>query len=132
LLTAVDACGIEGTTDDLVTNTRKVFDTATAYEHDRVLLEVVAFPRDVGGDFGTGRESYTSDLAERGVRLLRRHGVDAGADAAALRRSCETNGLRFLLLRRPALSDQLLYGRHVGTVSLFSMHPSPMSSELGF
>ena len=42
LHTALHALGIEGTTDDVVTDTGKVLDTAAADEHDRVFLQIVA------------------------------------------------------------------------------------------
>src|SRR5512142_2615780 len=51
LLPVVDARRVEGATDDVVANARQVLDPAAADEHDRVLLQVVALARNVGGDF---------------------------------------------------------------------------------
>src|SRR4051812_10345989 len=79
LLAVAHACGVEGAADDLVANTGEVFHTTAADEHDRVLLEVVALTGDVGRDLHAAGEPNTGDLAERGVRLLRRVGVDACA-----------------------------------------------------
>ena len=45
--TAVNTGSIEGTANDVVLNTRKVFNTAAANEDNRVLLQVVAFTADV-------------------------------------------------------------------------------------
>ena len=42
LHTTVDALRIQSTTDDVVTDTRKVLDTAAADHNHRVLLQVVA------------------------------------------------------------------------------------------
>src|SRR5690606_30354253 len=79
LLTVLDCLGVQGATDDLVTHTGEVLDTTAADEHQRVLLQVVALTGNVSGDLGAVAKLHTSDLAHRGVRLLRRGGVDAGA-----------------------------------------------------
>src|SRR5882724_11509396 len=77
LLAVADTLGVQRTTDDLVANTRQVADSATANEHDRVLLEVMANTRYVGGDLDLAGQPDTGDLAERRVRLLRRGRIDA-------------------------------------------------------
>ena len=81
-----DAGGVERPADDLVAHARQVLDAAAADEHDRVLLQVVALAGDVGGDLDRAGDAHARDLAQRRVRLLRRHRVDARADAAPLRR----------------------------------------------
>jgi hypothetical protein len=65
LPTIRDTLRIEGTANDVVANTGKVFDTTTANEHGRVLLEVVAFTGDVGGDLHSVCQTNTGDLTER-------------------------------------------------------------------
>src|SRR5258708_31355669 len=50
LLAVADALGVQRAADDLVTDARQVADTAAPDQHDRVLLEVVANARDIGGD----------------------------------------------------------------------------------
>ena len=40
--------GIEGTSDDVIADTRQVLHTATTYEHDGMFLKVVPDTRDVG------------------------------------------------------------------------------------
>src|SRR2546423_8675545 len=42
LLAVAHALGVQGTTDDLVPHARQVLHPATAHQHDRVLLQVVA------------------------------------------------------------------------------------------
>src|SRR5262245_41078562 len=114
LLAVLHALGVERAADDLVADTGQVLHPAATDEHDRVLLEVVAHARDVSSDLDATRQAHAGDLAEGGVRLLRRGGVDARADAAALRRALEGRrlGLRRLVLA--ALADQLLNGGHLG------------------
>src|SRR5215510_2141671 len=64
--------GVEAAADDLVAEARKVLHATPAYEHDRVLLQVVALTRNVGADLHGIRETNARDLAQCGVRLLRR------------------------------------------------------------
>ena len=47
LLAIADAGGVERPAHDLVAHARQVLDAATAHQHDRVLLQVVALARDV-------------------------------------------------------------------------------------
>src|SRR3954453_23294147 len=85
LLAVRDAGGIERAAHDLVAHAREVLDAAAADEHDGVLLQVVPLARDVDRVLHAIGEPDARDLAQRGVRLLRRGGVDARADAAPLR-----------------------------------------------
>src|SRR6478609_784721 len=112
LLTVLDALGVEGAANDLVANTGKVLHPAAANEHDRVLLKVVTDARDVSGDLDATRQAHAGDLAESGVRLLRGGGVDAGADATALRRPLQGRRLVLRHLVLAALADQLINGGH--------------------
>src|SRR5262249_45626611 len=115
-----DAGGVEPAADHLVAEAGEVPDTAAADEDDRMLLQVVPLAGDVRADLDAVREAHARDLAERGVRLLRRRRVDTRADAALLRRAPECRGLRLRLRRRPTLADELVdcghalsYGRLV-------------------
>ena len=97
---------------DVVAHARQILHAAAADEHDRVLLEVVAFARDVGGDLEPVGEPNAGHLAERRVGLLRGGGVHPGADAALLRVLLER---RRLVLGRdifPAVADELIDRRH--------------------
>src|SRR5215210_31270 len=121
LLAVADAGGVERPAHDLVAHARQVLDAAPADEHDGVLLQVVAFTRYVGGDLGRAGDPHAGDLAQRRVRLLRRRGVDARADAAALGRGdlllAPLAGLQarrgeLLRLGVAPLADELAGGRH--------------------
>src|SRR3954468_5252868 len=78
--------GVERPADDLVAHAREVLHAPAAHQHHRVLLEVVALARDVGGYLHPVGQPHARDLAKRRVRLLRRGRVDARADTASLRR----------------------------------------------
>src|SRR5664280_736255 len=98
---------VERSADHLVTDARQVLHTAAADQHDRVLLEVVAFAGDVGGDLEPTGQPDTGHLPERRVRLLRGVGVDAGAHAPSLGRTPQGRGLRLGRLGGPAFADEL-------------------------
>ena len=115
LAAAGDATRVERAAHNLVANTRKVADPATAHEHDRVLLEVVADARDVGGHFDAGGEAHTGDLAQRRVGLLRGVGEHTRADSTALGRSPERRRLRLLTAAGASLADELLDGGQTGS-----------------
>src|SRR5215471_8558179 len=93
LLAVLHALGVERAADDLVPDAGQVLHPAAADENDRVLLKVVADPRNVGGDLDLAGQPDTGDLAEGGVGLLRGGRVDAGAHPAALRTPLERRGL---------------------------------------
>src|SRR5699024_10802077 len=112
LLTLVDTMGVQVTTDDLVTNTRKVLHTTTADKHHGVLLPVVARSWDVCGNLDTGGQAHTSNLTQSGVRLLRRGGVHVGANATTLRGTLQRSGSNLRARSIAALADQLLNSWH--------------------
>src|SRR4051812_3414843 len=112
LLAVPDALGVQRAADDLVAHARQVLHAAAAHEHHRVLLQVVADARDVGGHLDATGEADASDLAQRRVRLLRRRGVDARAHTAALRGTLQRRGLGLLDLVLAALADQLVDRGH--------------------
>src|SRR5690349_18978247 len=113
LTTALDAHRVERAADDVIANAREILHAAAADEHDRVLLQVVADARDVGRDLDPVGEPHPRDLPQRRVRLLRRRGVDADADAAPLRAGLERGALRLAPVGEPAHAHELVDCRHV-------------------
>src|SRR4028118_32213 len=108
-LTAVlDTLGVEHAAKHVIAHTRKVAHTAATDQHHRVLLEVVAFARDVADDFALIGQANLGHLAQRRVRLLRSGRVDPGADAALLRVLVHRRDLALGLLRLATLADQLV------------------------
>src|ERR1041384_7708230 len=92
----------------MVAHARQILHTAAAHEHDRVLLEVVAFTGDVGDDFEAVREANLGDFAERRVRLLGGGGVHARAHATTERIGLERGRLFLLRDVAAAATDQLI------------------------
>src|SRR5215472_7515546 len=117
LLAVAHALRVERAADDLVADARQVAHPAAPDEHDGVLLEVVPNAWDVRRDFYVAGQPYPGDLAERGVRLLGRGGVDARADTPTLRAAFERRCLVLAYLVLAALADQLLDSGH--RVSVF-------------
>ena len=87
LHTSGHALCIESASDDVVTDTGKVLDTAAADHNNAVLLKIVADTGNVCGDFIAVGQADTGDLTQCGVRLLGGGGTDCGADASLLRRA---------------------------------------------
>src|SRR5437899_12765858 len=96
LLPARDARGVEGAPNDVIPDPGEVLHAAAPDHHDRVLLEVVADARDVGGHLQAVGEAHPRDLPEGGVGLLRRRRVDADAAASRLRARLHCGRLRLL------------------------------------
>src|SRR5205807_8718836 len=65
LFAPLGAGRVEGAADHVVADTGEVLDAAAADEDDRVLLEVVADPRDVRGHLLPGGEANPGDLPKR-------------------------------------------------------------------
>lgn len=112
LLAAVDAEAVKRATYNVVTHTGEIADASTAHEHDGVLLQIVAFATDVRRDFLAVGEANAANLAERGVRLLRRNSADLQANAALLRACHEVLHLRLGGLDNAGLTDELIDRGH--------------------
>src|SRR5690606_22838569 len=97
---------------DVVAHARQVLDAAAADHHHRVLLQVVPLARDIADHLEAVGQAHLRHLAQRGVRLLRRRRIDAGADAALLRRVLQRRDAVAAGERRPRLADQLVDGWH--------------------
>ncbi len=104
---------VERAAYDVVPNTRKILDTATAHEHDRVLLEIMAHAGNVGVDLAAVGEPYTCHLAKRRVRLLRRLREDPQTNAPPLGSILEVRRLGTRLLRRSPAPNELLDRGHL-------------------
>src|SRR5690606_24470760 len=103
---------VQGPADDVVANAGEILHTAAADEHDRVLLQVVSLARDVARDLHLVGQADAAHLPERRVRLLRRRGVHANADAPPLGAGFEGGGRRLVTSGLAALANELADGRH--------------------
>ena len=112
LAALIDAEGIEDAADDLVADAGEVADTAAADEHNGVLLQVMAFTGDIGGQFLAVGQADTGDLPQSRVRLLGGHRADLKADAALGGTAFEEGRLRLGRLLFPRFTDELVDRRH--------------------
>src|ERR1700749_1126399 len=112
LLAVLDALGIEHAANDVIAHAGKVLDAAAADQDHAVFLKIMAFARNIGQRFEAVGQAHLGDLAERGVRLLRRRGVDAGADGALLRALLQGRNLVALRLGAARLANELIDCRH--------------------
>src|SRR5205085_5460877 len=84
LAAVLDPLRVEDSAKHVIAHTRKIADTTATDQHDAVLLEVVAFTRNVANDFALVGQADLGNLAQCRVRLLRGGRIDTGADAALL------------------------------------------------
>jgi hypothetical protein len=63
--TSVNAKAVEGSTNNVVTNTRKVLYPTTTHQNDGVLLKIVTLTADIGNDFKAIRETNFGNLTKR-------------------------------------------------------------------
>src|SRR5271154_5904048 len=111
LFAVLDALRVEHAAQDVVAHTGQILNAAAADHHYRMLLQVMAFARDVADDLETIGQPHLGNLAQRRVRLLRRRRVDAGADAALLRALLQGRNLLLRMLRNPRLANELVNRR---------------------
>ena len=103
---------IERAAYDGVTYTGQVFYPAAAHQYDGVLLEVVAFARDIADHFDPVGHPDFSYFTEGRVGFLRRGRIYAGAYAAPLRAGIERATLTRIFNFLAALPDHLINRRH--------------------
>jgi hypothetical protein len=108
LLAVGDAGGIQRSTHYVVANAGKVLYAASADQHNRVLLQVVADARDVRGDFNPICEAHAGHFAQGGIRLFGRLRINTRTHATALWRRLQGRAGRLVIRRRPAFSNQLI------------------------
>jgi hypothetical protein len=88
--------GIQGTADDVVSNTGQVLYATASNQDDAVFLQVVADTRDVSTDFEAGCQTYTSDFAKSRIRLFGCRRVNTRADASSLWAAAQSKRFGFL------------------------------------
>lgn len=92
----------------MVSYARQVSYSTTSYQNDAVLLQIVTDTRNVDRTFHTVHQSYSCDLAERGVRLLGRSRRNGQAYASLLRALLHDRNNALFNLLFTALSNQLI------------------------
>src|ERR1700743_2965197 len=112
LLAILHALRVEHAADDVIANARKILHAAATDQHDAVFLQIMAFARNISQRFEAVGQTYLGNLTQRGVRLLRRRGVDAGADGALLRALLQGRNLVTLRLGAARLANKLIDCRH--------------------
>src|ERR1700722_7844833 len=122
LVAVLDTLGVERAANDVIAHAGQILDAAAADPHHRMLLQVMAFARDVAGVFEGVGETHARDFAQRGVGLLRRRRVNASANAALLRALLERRHLVARGKRAARVVDQLIDRRHLFSTSSTHFH----------
>ena len=86
LVTIGNTLCIKGTANDVITYTGQVTNSSASDKNYRVLLKVVSDSGNVSCCIKSVGKSYSCDLSERGVRLLRAGSRYLGSNASLLRR----------------------------------------------
>src|SRR5208337_2470172 len=105
---------IESSSNDMVPDTWKVLYTATANEHNGVLLQIVPDPRDIGCNFNTVCQADAGDFAQGRIGLLGRRRIYANTNSALLRAALKGGSAGFFPDFFPSFSDQLVDSGHSG------------------
>src|SRR5690554_3096242 len=127
LLAVLDTLEVERAAHDVVTHTGQVLHTAAANEHDRVLLQVVAFTADVRNDFVAVGETNFGNLTQSGVRLLGGGGVHASAYTATLRAVLERGALAAFACDFTRFTRELANGWHDLYASCYLRYATDMT-----
>src|SRR5262249_398159 len=112
LLAPAQSARVQRPAHDVIAHPRQVLHAAAADEHDRVLLKVVPFARDVARDFDSVGEPHARHLAQRRVRLLRSGRIDTRTHAPLLRATPQRRSSGLDLLPLASMTDQLVQSRH--------------------
>src|SRR5215469_6386848 len=112
LLAVLDALGVQHAADDVVAHARQVLHAAAADQDNAMLLQVMAFAGNISQRLEAVGQAHLGDLAQRGIRLLRRRRIDAGADGALLRTLLQGRNLVALRLGAARLANELIDCRH--------------------
>ncbi len=112
LLAIINAQTVETAAHDVVAHAGKVAHLAASHEHDRMLLQVVAFAADVRRDLLAVGQANTCNLAERRVGLLGGLCLDLQAHTSALRAAIEIAHLALARLHGAGLANELIDRRH--------------------
>jgi len=103
---------IESASNDMVSHTGKVLYTTTANEHNRVLLQIVPDPRNIGGNFYTVCQTDAGDFAQGRIRLLGRRRIYANTNSALLGTALKGGSAGFFPDLFPPFSYQLVNRGH--------------------
>ena len=115
---SLHADGVALTSHHMVTYAGQILHPSSPDEHDTVLLETVAFIRDVGNDLKAIGKAHLCNLPHGGVRLLRRPRIHLKAHTLAEGTILQRPRSRLLLRLFPSLTNQLIYRWHLSRNTL--------------
>src|ERR1700682_2033901 len=111
LLAASDPHRVQSAADDVIAHSREILNPATANQHDRVLLQIVADAGNVGCNLNSIGQSDAGNFTQGGVRLLRSLRIDAGANPTFLRTSLQSGAGRLVPWPLATGTNQLIKSR---------------------
>ena len=99
---------IQNAPDGVITNTGQILYASPTNQHDGMLLEIVALATDVTSNLKAIRQSYSGDLPERRIRLLRSGCIHSRTHPPFLRGLPQRRHSRFLGLPFTRLPHKLV------------------------
>ena len=99
---------IQNAPDGVITNTGQILYASPTNQHDGMFLEIVALATDVTGNLKAVRQSYSGDLPERRIRLLRSGRIHPSTHPPLLRGLPQRRHSRFLDLPVTRLPHKLV------------------------
>jgi hypothetical protein len=112
LFTVGHAGGIQRAPNHVVAHARKILHTTPADEHNRVLLQIMANPRDICGHFDPVGEPHAGNFPQRRIGLLGSRSIDTGANSPLLRATLQRRARCLPAWRFPPVSHKLVKRRH--------------------
>ena len=103
-----NACGIERSANNMITDARQVSYPAASDENGTVLLQVVTFAGDVDSSFLLVGQTDSCNFTHSGVRLFRRSRRNRQTYAASLRAFVQNRRFALFDRRLSAMLDELV------------------------
>jgi len=108
---------IQSSSNDVVSNARKILDSPPPHQNNRVLLEGMTHSGDISVDFIAVRQPNAGHFTKSGVGLLGSRGKHAQAHSPPLRALGQIRRTGSRLLGLSAFAYQLLNRRHATSAS---------------
>ena len=131
LTTTVNARCVQCSTNDLITNTRKITNTTASNENDGVFLKFVTFAGNIDRYLFPVGKTNTGDFPECGVRFLRLHCSDQKTNTSFLSASFQNRGLSVTSLLFSVFTNQLIDCWH-GRIPILLTFDKPLFFTTSF
>jgi hypothetical protein len=113
LLASADTGRIERSPHHVIAHPGKVLHAASADQHNRVLLQIVSYPRNISGYFNSVGKPHTSHLTQRRIRLLRSRGIHTRTNPTPLGTGLQCGTCSLITRRASPFAHELIERRQL-------------------